>query len=68
MEVKLTPEKFESIQQKYEEALRERARQIKIMRDELEWSFDKIGEHFGISKQAASKIYRSFKDENDNRQ
>lgn len=66
MEVKLTPEKFDKIQQDYEQALRERARQIKIMRDELEWSFDRIGGHFGISKQAASQIYRGFKSDDDN--
>ena len=66
--MKLTPQKFEKIQQSYEDALRERARQIKVMRDELNWSFEKIGDHFDISKQAASKIYRSFKFESDNRQ
>ncbi len=61
--MKITPQSFEEIKQKYENAVRERARQIRKMRDELGWSFTQIGEHFGIKRQAAEKIYRSTKDE-----
>ena len=63
--MKITPETFEQIKQEYENAVRERARQIRNMRDVLGWSFTQIGKHFGIKRQAAEKIYRSTKD-NDN--
>ncbi len=63
MVTKLTPQGFEKIQQAYEDALQERARQVKVMRDKLGWSFEKIGEHFGISKQAAYQIYKSFNED-----
>ena len=63
---KLTSKEFQEKKRAYEEAIRERARQIKVMREELEWSFEKIGEEFGISKQAASNIYKNFKEENNN--
>jgi hypothetical protein len=59
--VKLTPEQFENAKRTYEEAVRERARQIKIMKEELGWSFDKIGREFKISRQAAQTIYKNLK-------
>jgi len=61
--VKLTPEQFESTKRAYEEAVKERARQVRIMREELGWSFEKIGAEFGISRQAAQNIYKNLKEE-----
>jgi predicted component of type VI protein secretion system len=60
--VKLTPQQFQQAKRAYEEAVKERARQVKVMREELGWSFEKIGEHFQISKQAAANIYKNFRD------
>jgi DNA-directed RNA polymerase specialized sigma24 family protein len=62
-EVKLTPRKFEEAKRVYEEAVKERARQIVIMKEELGWSFDKIGKEFGISRQAAQNIYKNITEE-----
>jgi hypothetical protein len=59
-EVKLTPKKFEQVKRVYEEAVKERARQIKVMKDELGWSFEKIGKEFGISRQQAQNIYKNL--------
>ncbi|HJS17300.1 MAG TPA: hypothetical protein VJ785_01025 [Anaerolineales bacterium] len=61
--MKLTRKQFEDAKRTYEEAVKERARQIKIMKDELGWTFDKIGDEFGISRQAAQNIYKNLKDE-----
>lgn len=61
--MKLTPKRFDEVKRVYEEAVRERARQIKVMRDELKWSFEKIGNEFGISRQAAQIIYKSVADD-----
>jgi hypothetical protein len=59
-ELKLTPKKFEQVRRAYEEAVKERARQIKVMKEELGWSFEKIGAEFGISRQAAQNIYKNI--------
>ena len=59
----ITPDEFREIKDEYENAVRARAEQIKVMRDKLHWSFTQIGKYFGIKRQAAEKIYRSTKDE-----
>ena len=56
--MKFTPKKFEEAKRVYEEAVKERARQVKIMKDELGWSFERIGKEFGISRQQAQNIYK----------
>jgi DNA-binding XRE family transcriptional regulator len=64
-ELKLSPRQFENVKRTYEEAVKERARQVRVMREELGWSFEKIGKEFGISRQAAQNIYKNLKDEED---
>ncbi len=63
--MKLTPKKFEDAKRVYEEAVKERARQVRILKDELGWSFEKIGKEFGISRQAAQNIYKNITEEVD---
>ena len=58
--MKLTPKKFEGVRRAYEEAVKERARQVRVMREELGWSFEKIGIEFGISRQAVQNIYKNL--------
>jgi len=60
----INPKKFDEIRRVYEEAVKERARQIRVMRDDLGWSFEKIGKEFGISRQAAQNIYKNSTEEN----
>jgi hypothetical protein len=55
---RITKEDFKKIREKYEDAVQARADTIVALRDELGWTFASIGEHFGISRQAAEKIYR----------
>lgn len=62
--MKFTPKKFNEAKRVYEEAVKERARQIKIMKEELGWSFERIGKEFKISRQAAQTIYKNTIEEN----
>jgi uncharacterized protein YbjQ (UPF0145 family) len=61
----ITREKFDKIRKLYDEAVQARADAIVNMRDNLGWTFTKIGEEFGIKRQAAEKIYRENKREKD---
>ena len=63
MTKQINPKKFDEIRRVYEEAVKERARQIRVMRDDLGWSFEKIGKEFGISRQAVQNIYKNSTEE-----
>ena len=56
---RITKEDFDKVKKVYDEAVQARADTIVALRDEWEYTFQQIGEEFGISRQAAEKIYRS---------
>ena len=56
-----TKEQIEKAKRQYEEAILSRNESIRVMREDLGWTFQAIGAHFGITKQAVEQIYKSLK-------
>lgn len=53
----LDPKVYEEAQKRYEKMLEERNRNIVALK-ESGWTFERIGRHYNISKQAVEQIYK----------